>query len=207
MPAVRHCAWTAFACASFWADTERHQSRAAEPHACSSPPPIELAIATSTQRSPDRSWAEERLVIAHAVAPIAITSATAMITIAIARRPRGVSGSFGGVLPLLIVGASLRASADLYTRCYPRMTRGISASMRVHQRGIAVGFAMSAWFAAAAEPGREPALGVCPDRDVGQPEMTKRGWRIAPEGSESLGAQYESSSPSQRHQPSREIRP
>jgi hypothetical protein len=61
---------------------------------------------TFTQPSPERSYVDEWVVIAQAVAPAAITAATTPITTSMARRSRGESGSVGGVLPLLTVGGS-----------------------------------------------------------------------------------------------------
>jgi hypothetical protein len=61
---------------------------------------------TVTQISPDRSELEDWLVACHTVAPTAIAATTIAHAIHMARRSRGVSGSVGGVLPVLTVSGS-----------------------------------------------------------------------------------------------------
>ena len=66
---------------------------------------MELAIETSTQPVGDVSWAGERPMIAHTIAPAASRTTTTPITVTMTRRSPGVRGSVGGVLPRLAVAA------------------------------------------------------------------------------------------------------
>jgi thiosulfate/3-mercaptopyruvate sulfurtransferase len=63
-----------------------------------------LGNVTVTQPSPDRSYVDEWPVSHQASAPAKTTAATRTVTISAARRSPDVSGSRGGVLPVLTVG-------------------------------------------------------------------------------------------------------
>jgi hypothetical protein len=65
-----------------------------------------LGNVTVTQPSPDRSYVDEWPVSPQASAPARTTPPTMPVTINAARRSPDVSGSLGGVLPVLTVGDS-----------------------------------------------------------------------------------------------------
>jgi quinol monooxygenase YgiN len=97
-----------------------HQSCAVLPHACSTAPPIELAIATVTHLSPDCPESLPPSMTAQTVAPTAITATRTAAAISTARRSRRVSGSVGGVLPVLVVwGSFVRSLGLILESCMP----------------------------------------------------------------------------------------
>jgi hypothetical protein len=69
------------------------------------PPPVELATVTLTQTSPVCVVGDRSTNTTHAVAPAAITTTKMTTAINTPRRSPLLSGSVGGVLPVLAVGS------------------------------------------------------------------------------------------------------
>src|SRR5271156_1951354 len=87
-----------------------------------------LGNVTVTHPPPDRSYVDEWPVSPQASAPARTTQNTTPITISAARRSPDVSGSLGGVLPLLTVGYSFARPRSDHNICI------FPSQRRPHQR-------------------------------------------------------------------------
>src|ERR1700756_5225293 len=81
-----------------------------------------LGNVTLTQPSPDRSYVDEGPDTPQASAPANTTPNMTPITISAARRSPDVSGSLGGVLPLLTVGDSFARPRSDHNICISQAT-------------------------------------------------------------------------------------
>ena len=83
-----------------------------------------LGNVTVTQPSPERSYVDERPVSHQASAHAKTRVATTPVTISAARRSPDVSGSLGGVLPVLTVGDSFARRRSDHNICiFPRANK------------------------------------------------------------------------------------